>query len=239
MEQHNYSENSGSPGSAFSMTEELKRRIVAGLVMSAVALVVVLVGGLPFIAIVLLATLQMMREWDRLTEHQGPQLQHLGLVYLALPAASLIWLRELSSVTYPYAGLQLTVYVLLVVWATDIGAYFAGKQLGGPKLAPEISPNKTWSGLLGGMAAAGGLGLVAASFTPYPTTVVGCVAMGMLLAVVSQAGDLFESWLKRRAGVKDSGTLIPGHGGLLDRVDGLLTAIPVFALFVALSRVMS
>ena len=111
--------------------------------------------------------------------------------------------------------------MIVVTWATDIFAYFAGRAIGGPKLAPRISPNKTWAGLIGGMA-----GAAAVRLARPP----GCFEIGAALplarrrrwALIAQAGDLYESWVKRRAGVKDSGTLLPGHGGVLDRLDGLL-----------------
>lgn len=151
----------------------------------------------------------------------------LGALYLGLPALAVIWLRNAAA-----GGLAHVVWLLLVVWTTDIGAYFAGRSIGGPKLAPRISPGKTWAGLAGGMAAAGLVGglmtaLVGAGFWF-------AAGLGALLAAVAQAGDLFESRLKRHAGVKDSGRLIPGHGGLLDRIDGLVFAAPAFALMVAL-----
>jgi phosphatidate cytidylyltransferase len=118
-----------------------------------------------------------------------------------------------------------------VVWATDIGAFFAGRRFGGLKLAPTISPSKTWSGLFGGMIAAGliGAGLGVMLELPLITA-----WLGVPLAVVAQMGDLFESALKRRAGVKDSGHILPGHGGVLDRLDGLVpVAVLVAVLLVA------
>jgi phosphatidate cytidylyltransferase len=124
------------------------------------------------------------------------------------------------------------VWLLLVVWTTDIGAYFAGRSIGGPKLAPRISPGKTWAGLVGGMAAAGLVGGLLTALAGAGFWL--AAGLGALLAAVAQAGDLFESRLKRHAGVKDSGHLIPGHGGLLDRIDGLVFAAPTFALVVAL-----
>ena len=109
--------------------------------------------------------------------------------------------------------------VFIVTWATDILAYFAGRSIGGPKLAPRISPNKTWAGLAGGVAGAALLGwLTARNFEMEPIF----HWLGGPMALIAQAGDLYESWVKRRAGVKDSGTLLPGHGGVLDRLDGLL-----------------
>jgi phosphatidate cytidylyltransferase len=117
------------------------------------------------------------------------------------------------------------------VWATDIGAYFAGRSFGGPKVAPKISPNKTWSGLIGGMVGALLLGGALCSYADLPLHL---ALASPALAVIAQAGDFFESWMKRRAGVKDSGALIPGHGGVLDRLDGVVTALPVAALLVGL-----
>ncbi len=143
----------------------------------------------------------------------------LGVPYLALPCIALLWLRFSHD-----SGAELVLWLLLVIWATDSGAYFAGRAIGGPKLAPSISPNKTWAGFIGGIAAAD---LVAASgwvlLPDHP--LLPLILIGALVAALSQVGDLFESFAKRRFGVKDTGTLIPGHGGLLDRVDGLLVGI--------------
>lgn len=152
----------------------------------------------------------------------------LGGLYVGVPALSLVWLRNEVP-----GGREHVMWLLLVVWSTDVCAYFVGRTLGGPKLAPRISPGKTWAGLLGGIAGAALLGglagwAVGAGFG-FPA------AIAVVLAVVSQAGDLFESGLKRRAGVKDSGHLIPGHGGLLDRIDGLVFAAPALAVIVWLS----
>lgn len=141
-----------------------------------------------------------------------------GVGVIGLSAMALIWLRG-----HPESGRELILWLVAVVWATDSGAYFAGRGLGGPKLAPRISPKKTWSGLAGGVAAAGLVGWIA-SQVALDYAAFGLVASSMLLALVSQGGDLFESMLKRRFGAKDSSRLIPGHGGLLDRTDGLIAA---------------
>jgi phosphatidate cytidylyltransferase len=148
----------------------------------------------------------------------------LGAAYLALPALALIWLRGL-----PQFGLQIVIWLLVVVWTTDILAYLVGRKVGGPRLAPSISPGKTWSGLCGGVLAAALAGGVTA-WAIGSERVAQAAGLGGLVAIVSQIGDLIESTLKRRAGVKDSGTLIPGHGGVLDRLDGLILAAPVLAL---------
>jgi phosphatidate cytidylyltransferase len=141
-----------------------------------------------------------------------------GMAYVAAPSAGLIVLRE----TEPF-GWAAVLFVLFVVWATDIGAYFGGRALGGPKLWPRVSPKKTWSGALSGLAA----GIAAGGATLWLTGT-GRASVGLILAaplsIASQAGDLLESGVKRHFGVKDSGRVIPGHGGVLDRVDGLFAA---------------
>jgi phosphatidate cytidylyltransferase len=118
---------------------------------------------------------------------------------------------------------------LSLVWATDIGAFFAGRSIGGPKLAPKLSPNKTWAGLIGGIVAASLLAIVLHVQYGLPWRM---TLATPFLAVLAQGGDLYESWLKRRAGVKDSGNILPGHGGLLDRLDGVVPVAPVAALLV-------
>lgn len=147
-----------------------------------------------------------------------------GVLYVALPVMALLMLRDRPD------GILLTLWAMALVWACDIGAYFAGRFIGGPKLAPAISPNKTWAGLAGGVAAAALFGW---ALTGQGLPVLLAIATP-LLAVIAQIGDLFESWLKRRAGVKDASTLLPGHGGLMDRLDGLVPVAPVAALMLAL-----
>ncbi len=147
-----------------------------------------------------------------------------GVFYLALPLACLAWLRDTHGLRGPESlGRADVVFLIAVVWASDSGAYLAGRLFGGPKLAPAISPGKTRSGALGGLVAAVLAGeCVAQTMFPGPTGRVAAVAG--VLGIASQCGDLVESWIKRQFGVKDSGWLIPGHGGLLDRLDGLLAA---------------
>ncbi len=180
-----------------------------------------------------MAALMMMREWNGLTEREGPLWRFAGLFYVSIPCASLIWMRGIRSDADLHAGMKLVLYVMFAVWATDIGAYFAGRKIGGPKLAPVISPNKTWAGLGGGIGGAAVVGGIVPSLHALPAVRFSAASgLAALLAIVAQAGDLFESSLKRRVGAKDSGTLIPGHGGLLDRVDGLIFTLPLFALLV-------
>jgi len=157
-----------------------------------------------------------------------------GLLYSALPCLAFLWLRQ-----DPEQGRALVFWLLFVVWATDIGAYFAGRAIGGPKLAPKLSPNKTWAGLAGGALCAALVGAAMAALQPVggpkwslPAT----AAASLLLALVAQTGDVFESGVKRHFGVKDSSQLIPGHGGLMDRLDGLLAAVLVVALYFGLRK---
>jgi phosphatidate cytidylyltransferase len=145
-----------------------------------------------------------------------------GIPYLGLGSVALVWLRHL-----PTTGRSDVIVLLLLVWASDIGAYLMGRAIGGPKLAPSISPGKTWSGAFGGLAASVCVGFIAAATLGAGTSPGQAVCFAALTGCVSQAGDLFESQLKRHFGVKDSGWLVPGHGGLLDRLDALLFAAPV------------
>jgi phosphatidate cytidylyltransferase len=139
-----------------------------------------------------------------------------GYAAAALVASSLIRLDE-------PAGFYALIFTLLVVWASDIGGYFAGRTIGGPKLWPRVSPNKTWAGSIGGFVLSVVVALVVALCGWGH--VVPLVLLALALSLVSQLGDLFESAVKRRFGVKDSSQLIPGHGGLLDRLDGFVAAI--------------
>lgn len=131
-------------------------------------------------------------------------------------------------------GAMTILWLLAVVWAADIGAYFTGRAFGGPKLAPSISPGKTWSGLVGGLVLAMIVG-AAGGWLKAGEANLPALAVAFVVAAASVAGDLLESGIKRRFGAKDSGTIMPGHGGMLDRVDGLLTAAPVLAIIAALA----
>lgn len=147
----------------------------------------------------------------------------IGTLYAGLPVLSLVLIR------HQHDGILYAFWAMALVWVTDIGAYFAGRAIGGPKLAPAISPNKTWAGLIGGVVLSALFGV--AMHYAYGLAVRLTLA-SPLLAVLAQGGDLYESWLKRRAGVKDSGNLLPGHGGVLDRLDGLVPVAPVAAVLV-------
>ncbi len=142
---------------------------------------------------------------------------YVGIPYVALPVLSLVLLRADAA-----WGVHAIMWLMLVVWATDTFAYFIGRIIGGPKLAPLLSPKKTWAGLFGGMVGAAIISTVYGLV--YLPTIWQLAIVAAILAAIAQAGDIFESALKRNFNVKDSGVLIPGHGGVLDRVDGLAVA---------------
>lgn len=202
---------------------DLGLRTATSLVLVALALIAAVQGGTAFALFVAAVATVMFYEWSRLVKGWGLGWQAAGFVYALLPALALLWLRERDA-----QGLELLVWVFIVTWSTDIGAFFAGRSFGRRKLAPSISPNKTVEGLAGGIAAAtlfGGLWAFLTGLGPA------LYLFAPLFAAAAQAGDLFESGIKRRVGVKDSGRWLPGHGGLLDRLDGL---VPVAVLAAAI-----
>lgn len=203
---------------------ELLIRSLAAAVMIAIAMIAVFNGGYVFAILVAAAATAVFYEWTRLTRGWGAGWYIGGFLYALIAALSLLWIRDRAE-----NGIELVMWVFITVWAVDIGAYMAGRSIGGPKLAPAISPKKTWAGFYGGIAAASLLGGAWALLTGLELWL---LVAAPLLAVVAQAGDLFESWMKRRAGVKDSGNWLPGHGGVFDRLDGLLPVALLTALAV-------
>jgi phosphatidate cytidylyltransferase len=211
-------------------------RVVSASILAPLALACLWVGGLLWTALVAVATVGMFAEWLAMCRGEPAWLRVAGVPYVGVGAISLVWLRY-----DPAVGWSNVLFVILMVWSSDIGAYAFGRLIGGSKLAPAISPGKTWSGAIGGVASAMVVAafVVAFGFDRLLDAPVGrallfhAAAIAAALSVVSQAGDLLESAIKRRFGVKDSGRLIPGHGGLLDRLDGMLTAAPAAALLAA------
>ncbi|MDQ3074884.1 MAG: phosphatidate cytidylyltransferase [Pseudomonadota bacterium] len=200
---------------------ELARRSLVGVLLMAVALGAAARGGYFFATLVALASCVMFYEWRRMVRGWGFGWQVAGFVYALLPALAMLWIRERSPL-----GLELLLWVFITAWSVDIGAYFAGRSIGGPRLAPAISPNKTWAGLLGGMVAAALFGGLWAWLLALPALL---IVLAAPFAAAAQGGDLFESWLKRKAGIKDSGGWLPGHGGALDRLDGLVVVATLTA----------
>ena len=198
---------------------ELATRTAVGIILIGIALASALFGGTVFAVLVALIATIMYVEWTRMVGRWGFAWRFFGFFYCLLPAVSLLWIRERAEYEGVGTGFDLLIWVFLVVWATDIGAYFSGRAIGGPKLAPSISPNKTIAGLVGGVACAA---LMAGAWVYYVGLPAKLLWLAVLFGTAAQLGDLFESGLKRKAGMKDSGTWLPGHGGLLDRLDGLV-----------------
>ena len=214
---------------------DLGIRTLSSVAMMSVAIMAIWLGGYAFMGLVIAIGLGVLFEFAKLVFGfaHGLQAQILwllgGAIYVGLACFSLILFST------PVFGMTPAIMLISAVIGTDIGAYFAGRSIGGPKIAPRISPSKTWSGLLGGMIGAGVMMVIIQAgiyafrdgeagdgdvYLAYGWF--GLMLTGTALAVVAQMGDFFESWMKRRAGVKDSGRLIPGHGGLFDRTDGLI-----------------
>ena len=197
---------------------DLMVRAGSALIMFAIAGTALWFGGLAFGLLLLVGGALVLVEWFALVRAMSlgsgakTGLSILGPILVAGAMAGLWFIRDQLGVTA-------ALWVFGMVWATDIGAYFAGRAFGGARLAPKISPSKTWSGLIGGMIAA----LIASATIGDRAGIVGLpLWIGLFMGLLAQLGDLAQSWMKRRAGVKDSGKLIPGHGGLFDRVDGVL-----------------
>lgn len=214
---------------------DLGIRTLSSVAMMSVAIVAIWLGGFAFMALVIAIGLGVLFEFAKLVLGFAHSLQARmfwllgGAIYVSLACFSLILFSA------PVFGMTPAIMLIAAVIGTDVGAYFAGRSIGGPKIAPRISPSKTWSGLLGGMIGAGLIMvIIQAGIYAFRGGDAGdgdvylaygwfrLMLTGAALAVVAQMGDFFESWMKRRAGVKDSGRLIPGHGGLFDRTDGLI-----------------
>lgn len=220
--------------SAVPRKSDLSTRAGSALVMIVVAGMAFALGKWWWAGLVVAAATGVLLEWAGLVFGfvRKPLLRgiwlSIGMVYIGVAAVMLIELRDEVG-----RGFMLLPMIILGVIATDIGGYAVGRTVGGPKIAPKISPSKTWSGLAGGMVLAA---LAEIALTTYVyrdfslRAALGAGAFGGMVAVVAQAGDFFESWMKRRARVKDSSKLIPGHGGLFDRLDGLLAVAFVLGL---------
>jgi phosphatidate cytidylyltransferase len=214
---------------------DLGIRTLSSVAMMSVAIMAIWLGGYAFMGLVIAIGLGVLFEFAKLVF--GFAYSLLAKILWLLGGAIYVGLACFSLILFstPVFGMTPAIMLIAAVIGTDIGAYFAGRSIGGPKIAPRISPSKTWSGLLGGMIGAGLMMVIIQAgiyafrdgeagdgdvYLAYGWF--GLMLTGAALAVVAQMGDFFESWMKRRAGVKDSGSLIPGHGGLFDRTDGLI-----------------
>ena len=213
-------------------------RVVSGFILGPITLAAIFYGGFAFQAFIAIAFGISVKEWVRMARKGEHFIRDsvIGVIYMALCYAPFLKLRlDLDQ------GLYLTIALMLGVWSSDIAAYFSGKFIGGAKLAEKISPNKTWAGFIGGIIGSACTLAAMSHFAPFFAEVSGMNFMsfaplkaafiiGALFTVFGQIGDLMISWYKRRVGVKDTGTLIPGHGGLLDRIDSLLLVTPFFLI---------
>ncbi len=216
-------------------TSDLGVRAASAVVIVAIALTALWLGGWAWMGFAMLVAGGVLYEWRALVLGWNPSpLGEMGwtlggILYLAPATSMLMLMREGEK------GFADVLTLIALVAAIDIGAYFTGRALGGPKIAPKISPSKTWAGLLGGILGATAVLILSAKLSAASPAWWQVLGLAVLAAIVAQAGDFFESWMKRRAGVKDSGKLIPGHGGLFDRVDGLIAVSFLAALLAALS----
>ncbi len=237
---------------------DLGVRTLSAVVMLAVSGIALWLGGWWWAVFVAAVAFGVLWEWwglvTKFTQSGAARSAWLiaGLIYIATATRLLAQLGSDQS-TSEHWSRSLLIGIILLVIGTDVGAYFAGRTIGGPKIAPKISPSKTWAGLVGGImgaflalwvfsawtASSAGMSIggfeVAGLFTDWRQAVLPCLVAGGVGAIIAQTGDFFESWMKRRAGVKDSGNLIPGHGGLFDRVDGLLAVLFVIGIFQLIS----
>lgn len=224
------------------LSHSLYLRIASALVLAPLVVGCVLYGGWPFLFMIGVAMGISFKEWLRMAKRSQSRMMDavFGLFYIVACFLAFVNLR----LHHGDSGAGLTLCLMLCVWATDIGAYFTGKTIGGPKMAPSISPNKTWAGLIGGIASSIAIFFVYALYIgpalggwfnegmvlPEGLSFAMIAILGLVIALSDQAGDLFISWEKRKVNLKDTGSLIPGHGGMLDRIDGLLLAGLVFLL---------
>lgn len=220
------------------MSDKLFKRILSACVLAPPFIFSIVYGGMALQLWIFIAFILSVYEWHGLAkkiEYYTPVMV-LGVIYIAISFSSFLALREIYS-------FNLVILFLGMIWFSDIGAYFVGKTFGGPKLIKQISPNKTWSGFGGALFFPCVFAIIWISFMGIHSTfhdnpwyilyLIG-VTSGIVVGSVGQAGDLLVSFLKRQANVKDTGTLIPGHGGLLDRIDSMLLAAPIFMILITL-----
>lgn len=198
-------------------------RIISSLFLIPIALLAIFYSLKLFTFLIIVIAVLMAFEWAQMSQNMVNQKKWrlIGFFYIAIPLYCAFEIR--------YVSRDILFWMFTIIWATDIFAFFAGRSLGGPKIAPKISPNKTWSGLIGGVLASMGVGLISALI--YPGSWSFFLMISILISIVEQISDLVESKFKRIFGVKDSGDIIPGHGGVLDRLDGMIFVAPlVYAL---------
>ncbi|MFK7839655.1 MAG: phosphatidate cytidylyltransferase [Bdellovibrionales bacterium] len=212
--------------------ESLQRRSLSAAILIIAVITILAMGGIPFIALLAVLAAISLFEWAQLSlKCPKPS----NIIYLIAGAPYVMGSITCCFVLFEVMGFFWAMVFLLMVWASDSGAYFFGKVFGGPKMIEAVSPNKTWAGFVGAIVCPGIIGLFAIfiyrginDFTLMAFFTMGMT--GIIIGIAGQIGDLIISAFKRRAGVKDTGTIIPGHGGLLDRIDSMLLAAPVYLI---------
>ena len=208
----------------------LTLRVISSLVLAPFALIVAWLGGLFFVVFWVIAASIVLWEWSRLVVHGRLRgFSRIDWLAAGVGYAAVLLFAPLILRRDPALGFVAIAFLFAVVWVTDIAAYFAGRALGGPKLWPAVSPKKTWSGAIGGTLGGIAAGLLMVKLLGLSVAPMLVLVAG-LLSVVAQAGDLLESAVKRHFGAKDAGSIIPGHGGVMDRLDGFLTAAAAAAM---------
>ncbi len=205
-------------------TDNTRKRIISSLVMIPIALFAIFSSQKLFIFLAIVIAVLMAFEWSEMS-HKMPNKKKwrlIGFLYISIPLYCAISIRILDN--------EILFWMFAIIWATDIFAFFAGKSLGGTKIAPAISPHKTWSGLIGGVLASMGIGVISAII--FPGSILFFLIISVIISIVEQLSDLLESKFKRIFGVKDSGDIIPGHGGVLDRLDGMILVAPLVWLII-------
>lgn len=205
------------------VSNNLVTRILSSIVMLVIVFLALYFGSLSFYLLILSIAVLSAFEWSEITKGKKG-LYPLGLVVIALPNASLIYLYNLQN------GMILLIWLVLSIWSIDTVAYFVGKNLGGWKVCPMISPNKTWSGLTGAVLTSIAVSCLTSIFFRL-FTISHSLIIGFVIAIAAQLGDFTESAIKRICSVKDASNIIPGHGGVLDRVDGFIFTAPLVAIY--------
>jgi phosphatidate cytidylyltransferase len=206
--------------------DNTKQRIISALVLLPIALMAIFYSKDLFLFLAISVAILMTSEWLDMSKEMDNQKKWrlIGFFYIAIPVYSVIKLRNYN--------VEILFWMFAVIWSTDIFAFFAGKTLGGAKIAPTISPNKTWSGLIGGILASMIIGFLSSFMFAGGTLFF--ILLSAFLSIIEQLSDLLESKFKRIFGVKDSGNIIPGHGGILDRLDGMMLLSPVVLLIITI-----
>ncbi len=216
----------------------LTLRLASSAILIPAVIGIIYLGGWVFTGFATLCIVIAVYEWMHITP--SPALRVIGFLYLIFSLFEIILIREMQY------GLFWTILFMISIWASDSGAYLLGKTIGGPKMSPTISPNKTWAGYAGALVSPALILFIATQIAPpdflidqaiAPSGTLACFA-GIAIGITGQSGDLMVSAMKRKAGLKDTGSLIPGHGGILDRIDALLLALPVYICYLKLSLIL-